>query len=103
MVEVTRFQEFLDTWHINYTELARVSGYSRQHIRRIRKGLNRPSRRCIAALVGACRKLTGEKVETFDLFGDAAHRRKVRRRSRRRPSTTTSQWDQKGQRRSNAT
>jgi hypothetical protein len=67
-IEVTRFQGFLLTRQIKYAELARTSGYSRQHILRIRKGMMDPTRRCIKALVDACRRLTGKKVKASDLF-----------------------------------
>jgi hypothetical protein len=72
MIGVTRFQEFLLTRHIIYADLARASGYSRQHILKLRKGLNHPTRRCIAALVRACRRLTKEKVKASDLFDGRA-------------------------------
>ncbi len=67
---MTRLQEFLRTRHIKQIQLVRTSGYSRQHILRIRKGIGRPTRRCIVALVAACRKITHEKVKAIDLFDE---------------------------------
>jgi transcriptional regulator with XRE-family HTH domain len=74
MIAVTRFEEFLLARHIRYAELARASGYSRQHILKLRKGTNHPTRRCIAALVRACRRLTKEKVQVSDLFDERRFR-----------------------------
>jgi DNA-binding Xre family transcriptional regulator len=74
MIAVTRFEQFLLARHIKYTELARVSGYSRQHILKLRKGTSHPTRRCIAALVRACRRLTKEKVQVSDLFDERTFR-----------------------------
>jgi hypothetical protein len=72
---VTRFQKFLLTRQIRYADLVRASGYSKQHILRIRKGLSYPTRRCIAALVLACRRLTKEKVTASDLFDERTIKR----------------------------
>jgi transcriptional regulator with XRE-family HTH domain len=75
MIAVTRFERFLLARGIKYAELARVSDYSRQHILRLRRGLSRPTRRSIAALVEACSSITGELVKASDLFDARARRR----------------------------
>ncbi len=49
-------------------QLVRASGYSRQHILRIRHGEMEPTRPCIAAIVAACRTLLQEPVRANDLF-----------------------------------
>ena len=49
-------------------DLARESGYSRQHLLRIRMGTMEPTRRCIAAIVSACRRLSHEHIRADDLF-----------------------------------
>jgi predicted transcriptional regulator len=64
----TRLETFLKAHHIKPTDLARQSGYSRQHLLRIRMGRMEPTRRCIAAIVGAVRRITQEDVKPTDLF-----------------------------------
>ncbi|HEX8170613.1 MAG TPA: helix-turn-helix transcriptional regulator [Thermoanaerobaculia bacterium] len=69
----TRLERFLKSRGIKPAHLARESGYSRQHLLRIRLGRMEPTRRCIAAIAAACRKLSGESVrasELFDLEGE---------------------------------
>ncbi len=48
--------------------LARESGYSRQHLGRVRAGRMDPTRRCMAAIIGACRRLSLEPVRAAELF-----------------------------------
>ena len=64
----TRLEAFLKSRAIKPAHLARESGYSRQHLLRIRMGRMEPTRRCIAAIVGACRRLSRETVRAVDLF-----------------------------------
>ncbi|HEX7149913.1 MAG TPA: helix-turn-helix transcriptional regulator [Thermoanaerobaculia bacterium] len=64
----TRLETFLKLRGIKPAHLARESGYSRQHLLRIRMGRMEPTRRCIAAIVSACRRLTREPVRAADLF-----------------------------------
>ena len=69
----TRLEAFLRSRGIKPAHLARESGYSRQHLLRIRLGRMDPTRRCIAAIAAACRRLSGENVrasELFDLEGE---------------------------------
>ncbi|MEA2463793.1 MAG: hypothetical protein QOJ98_1540 [Acidobacteriota bacterium] len=69
----TRLETFLKSRGIKPAHLARESGYSRQHLLRIRLGRMEPTRRCIAAIAAACRRLSGENVrasELFDLEGE---------------------------------
>lgn len=69
----TRLEKYLKSRGIKPAHLARESGYSRQHLLRIRMGRMDPTRRCIAAIVQACRRLSREPVraaELFDLDGD---------------------------------
>ena len=65
---VTRLEKFLKSRRIKPAHLARESGYSRQHLLRIRLGRMEPTRRCIAAISAACRRLSGEAVRASDLF-----------------------------------
>ena len=65
---VTRLERFLKSRRIKPAHLARESGYSRQHLLRIRMGRVEPTRRCIAAISAACRRLSGEAVRASDLF-----------------------------------
>jgi transcriptional regulator with XRE-family HTH domain len=64
----TRLESFLKSRGIKPAHLARESGYSRQHLLRIRLGRMEPTRRCIAAISAACRRLSGEGVRASDLF-----------------------------------
>ncbi len=64
----TRLEQYLRDKEIKPAHLARESGYSRQHLLRVRKGKMEPTRRCIAAIVAACRRLTREPVRASDLF-----------------------------------
>ena len=64
----TRLERFLKSRRIKPAHLARESGYSRQHLLRIRMGRMEPTRRCIAAISAACRRLSGEAVRASDLF-----------------------------------
>jgi hypothetical protein len=64
----TRLESFLRSRGIKPAHHARESGYSRQHLLRIRLGRMEPTRRCIAAISAACRRLSGENVRASDLF-----------------------------------
>ena len=48
--------------------MAAECGYTCQHINRLRKGAMEPTRLCIAAIVAACRRITGERIRAGDLF-----------------------------------
>jgi hypothetical protein len=64
----TKLEGFLRSRGIKPVHLARESGYSRQHLLRLRIGKMEPTRRCIAALVVACCRITRKKVKASDLF-----------------------------------
>jgi predicted transcriptional regulator len=64
----TRLESFIKSRGIKPAHLARESGYSRQHLLRIRLGRMEPTRRCIAAIAAACRRLSGEPVRASQLF-----------------------------------
>jgi predicted transcriptional regulator len=64
----TRLESFIKSRGIKPAHLARESGYSRQHLLRIRMGRMEPTRRCIAAIASACRRLSGEAVRASELF-----------------------------------
>lgn len=65
---LTRLERFIWSHGIKPAYLARESGYSRQHLLRLRFGRMRPSLTSIAALVIALRRLTHEVVTAEDLF-----------------------------------
>jgi tetratricopeptide (TPR) repeat protein len=65
---VTRLEEFLKSRKIKPIALARESGYSRQHLLRLRHGSMEPTRACIAAIVSAASKLSGSTVRPEELF-----------------------------------
>jgi len=65
---LTRLEEFLKARKIRPGQLEEASGYSRQHILRIRRGQIEPRRRCIVAIVKAVSKLTNSRVRPEELF-----------------------------------
>ena len=66
------FDTKLDRWMaangVKPAHLARESGYSRQHLLRIRRGDMEPTRRCIKAITASCRRLSARPVRASDLF-----------------------------------
>jgi hypothetical protein len=64
----TKLEFFLRSRGIKPAHLACESGYSRQHLLRIRMGRMEPTRRCIVHIVESCRRLSREKVTAADLF-----------------------------------
>jgi hypothetical protein len=66
--EVTRFEAFLQSRNIKPARLAAVSGYSRQHLLRLRQGSGRATRRCMMAIASGCAQLLGRAVEVEELF-----------------------------------
>lgn len=64
----TQLEAFLKSRGVKPAHLARESGYSRQHLLRIRMGRMEPTRRCIAAIVAAVRRLSHEPVRASELF-----------------------------------
>jgi predicted transcriptional regulator len=65
---MTKLEQFIKSRDLRPAHVARESGYSRQHLLRIRKGSMEPTRRCIAAIVAACRRLSRETIRASDLF-----------------------------------
>lgn len=64
----TRLEHFLRSHGIRPAHLARESGYSRQHLFRLRFGRMQPSLRCITHLTAAARRITRKDVSARDLF-----------------------------------
>lgn len=76
---VTKLERFLKKHSIEPAQLAKESGYSRQHLLRVRQGTMEPTRPCISRIVAACRRLTDQNVAAPDLFnleGEPEPRRK---------------------------
>lgn len=69
---ITKLELFLRSRGIKPAHLARESGYTRQHLLRVRMGRIEPDTRCIGAIVVAVRRLSGEDVRPSDLFGEAS-------------------------------
>ena len=66
---MTKLESFLKERKIKPAQLARESGYSRQHLLRIRQGKMEPTRRCIKAVSDACRKLSrNRRLSASQLF-----------------------------------
>lgn len=68
MPYATRLEEFIKSRRIKPAHLAKKSEYSRQHLLRIRMGRMEPTRRCIASVLVACSRLSGETLRPDDLF-----------------------------------
>lgn len=64
----TRLERFLRRERIKPAHLARESGYSRQYLLRVRRGLVEPTRACIASILAACSRLSGRRVSPDELF-----------------------------------
>jgi transcriptional regulator with XRE-family HTH domain len=70
--EWSRLGEFLRESGIKPNVLADVTGISRQHLRRLRRGLSEPTRPVMIWITIACRRLLGDRrrvriTELFDL------------------------------------
>jgi predicted transcriptional regulator len=66
---MTKLESFLKERGIKPAHLAKESGYSRQHLLRIRQGKMEPTRRCIKAVRDACRKLShNRRLSSAALF-----------------------------------
>jgi hypothetical protein len=65
---MTKLEAFIKAKGIKPARLTQESDYSRQHLLRIRMGRMEPTRRCIKAIVSACRRLAREPVNASDLF-----------------------------------
>ena len=80
----SKLDAFLRSHGIKPAHLARESGYSRQHLLRVRFGHITPTRRCVADMVAACRRLARTPVRASDLFdlthADARAVERIRRR-----------------------
>lgn len=75
----TPLEQFMNRRGLKPAHVARESGYSRQHLLRIRMGRMEPTRRCMAAIIAAVRRLTHEPImagELFQLEDDEDIRRK---------------------------
>jgi predicted transcriptional regulator len=64
----TKLERYLKSRGIKPAHLALESGYSRQHLLRVRMGRMEPTRKCIAAIVAALRRLAREHIEARDVF-----------------------------------
>ena len=64
----TRLDRWITANGVKPAHLAQESGYSRQHLLRIRRGDMEPTRRCIKAITAACRRLSAKPVRASDLF-----------------------------------
>lgn len=68
LASATPLERFIIRNEIKPVHLAAASGYSRHHLLAIRMGEREPTRRCIAAILGAMRFLTGRNLAVLDLF-----------------------------------
>ncbi len=70
----TRLQAFMEASNIRPLQLAAESGVCRQALRLLRRGEQEPHVSTVAAIVRACRRLSGRAVRAADLFdlGDAS-------------------------------
>lgn len=68
MTKLTKLEAFLKANGIKPADLAKQSGYSRQHLLQVRLGKRDPTRKCIAAITQACRTLSGKTIDASQLF-----------------------------------
>lgn len=66
--KLTKLEVFLKSRGIKPAHLARESGYSRQHLLRIRMARMEPTRRCMVEVAAACARLSRKRVTVSDLF-----------------------------------
>jgi len=65
---VTRLQRFITANKIKPSRLARISGVSRQHLLRLRRGVMDPRRVTMVLLARGCSHLLGRWVSLDELF-----------------------------------
>ena len=65
----TPLDRYLRSHGIKPSVLARESGYSRQHLLRLRTGRMRPTLNCMVTIVAALRRITREPVRVREVFG----------------------------------
>jgi predicted transcriptional regulator len=65
---MTKLEKFIKARRLRPVDLARESGYSRQHLLRVRTGEDDPTRKCMSAITLACRRLAHERVTARMLF-----------------------------------
>lgn len=64
----TKLERFIKAYRLKPAHIARESGYSRQHLLRVRLGLMEPTESCIRAVTVACRRLSRTRVSALRLF-----------------------------------
>jgi hypothetical protein len=66
---MTKLEQYLKANAIKPAHLAAKSGYSRQHILRLRQGQQNPTQNLVLAVLYACRSLShNRKLAASDLF-----------------------------------
>jgi len=65
---MTRLEAFITEHEIRPVQLALKSGYSRQHILRVRMARIDPTRACMTCIRIACQMLLDRPVEITELF-----------------------------------
>jgi len=65
---LTPLELFIQDWNVKPAHLALKSGYSRQHLLRVRKGTMEPTRKCMRAIASALGRLVGFAVPAADIF-----------------------------------
>jgi hypothetical protein len=69
LASLTPLERFLTEHGLKPAHVAAISGYSRQHLLRVRMGRMEPTRRCQAAILAAVRILSGRsQIPITDLF-----------------------------------
>jgi hypothetical protein len=64
----TRFSRFMKANKVKPSRLARESGYSRQHILRVRTGVMDPTRHTMATITDAVSRVLGRPIYVVELF-----------------------------------
>jgi len=64
----TKLESYIKARGIRAIDIARKSGYSRQHVLRVRMGRMEPTRPCMKAIIQAVRQLAHDQVPAGELF-----------------------------------
>ena len=64
-IYATKLERFIRSYRLKPAHIARESGYSRQHLLRVRLGLMEPTESCMRAVTIACRRLSRVRAATF--------------------------------------
>jgi len=68
VVDATRLDRFMRRNRVKPIAIARFSGYSRQHLRRLRAGEMDPGRKAMIRITTGCSVALGRRVHIWEVF-----------------------------------